>query len=102
MDAKKCQDYEVYMTNQCRREYRRACKRMDSGLRDAIESELELLRGNPRRGDELERDLDGMRSIHINEFSHRIVYDVDNNLCRITIHAIHHRKSVYSDLARRV
>ena len=45
MGAKKCKDYEVYMTDQCRREYRRACKRMDSGLRGAIESELDKLRG---------------------------------------------------------
>lgn len=101
MGAKKCKDYEVYMTDQCRREYRRACKRMDSGLRGAIESELDKLRGDPRRGDELERDLDGMRSIHINGFSHRMVYDVDSGARRVTVHAIRHRNSVYRDLARR-
>lgn len=43
-------------------------------------------------------NLKGMRSIHINKFSYRIVYEVDYDACIVTVHKIGHRKSVYDNL----
>ena len=63
MQAKECKEYAVHMTKACHREYGKASKRLDR-LRKIVESELDILRHDPRRGSKLGRNLAGMRSIH--------------------------------------
>lgn len=96
MEAKECKEYAIHMTEACRREYSKMSKRADRRLRKVIESELDVLRYDPHRGSKLERDLVGMRSIHIDQFSYRIVYGVDHAACRIVIYRIRHRSASYS------
>lgn len=88
------------MTGRCGRKYNKAGRRFPPRLHDLIESELASLRHDPCRGSELVWNLHGLRSIHINRFSYRIVYEIDRDLCTIAIVAIGHRSSIYDDLAR--
>lgn len=98
MEAEGCKEYVVHMTKQCQRGYEKSSKRLDRRLHDIIESELKTLHHDPHRGPKLEMNLKGMRSIHINKFSYRIVYEVDYDACIVTVHKIGHRKSVYDNL----
>lgn len=100
MSANECEKYEVYLTKRCERGYLKERKRMNPILLGEIESELVHLRTDPRRGNELAHNLAGYRSIHIDKFSYRIVYRVDNSSCTVMIEAICHRKSVYKSLKR--
>ena len=100
MEAGECKEYAVHMTKACHREYGKASKRMDRRLRKIVESELDVLRHDPHRGSKLERNLAGMRSIHIGEFSYRIVYEVDHAACRIVVYRIRHRSASYDNLVR--
>ena len=88
------------MIPRCQREYSKASKKMDRRLHEIVESELDILRHNPRRGSKLKRNLEGMRSIHIDEFSYRIVYEIDRATCRVIIYRIRHRKAAYDGLVR--
>lgn len=100
MDTEECREYTIHMIPWCQREYSKASKRMDRRLREIIESELDVLRHDPWRGSRLKRDLEGMFSIHIDEFSYRIVYEVDHTACKIIIYRIRHRKAAYDKLVR--
>ena len=54
-----------------------------------------------KAGQELYQDLKGLYSVHTSQFRYRIVYEVKEDNFEgiiITVHAILHRKSVYSDL----
>ena len=98
MEAEGCEECVVHMTKRCQRRYEKASKRLDRRLPATIESELGILRHDPHRGPKLEMNLKGMRSIHIDKFSYRIVYGVDYDACIVTVHKIGHRKSVYDNL----
>lgn len=50
---------------------------MDRRLHEHVEPELDALRCDPHRGSRLGQNLKGMRSIHIDKFSYRIVYEAD-------------------------
>ena len=95
MEVKGCEECTVHMSEWCQRGYKKASKKTDRRLREIVESELDLLRHDARRGSKLERDLKGMYSIHIDQFSYRIVYEVDHSACNITVHKIGRRKSAY-------
>ena len=41
-----------------------------------------------------------MRPIHIDEFSYRIVYEVDHAACRIVVYRIRHRSAPCDNLVR--
>lgn len=71
---------------------------MDRRLHELVESELGALHYDPQRGSRLGQNLEGMRSIHIDKFSCRIVYEVDHSACTVTVHKIGHRKPAYGDL----
>lgn len=57
-----------------------------------------MLAKNPKVGKEMERELDGFRSIRIEEFKFRIVYKINGK--SVEIYAIGHRKNVYDLLQR--
>ena len=100
MEAEECTEYDIRMTDKCQRRYNKDARKMDTRLRNIIESELDALRHDPNRGPKLEWNLDGFRSIHIDEFSYRIVYKTDRASCTVTIARIDHRKGVYDELER--
>lgn len=77
MEAEGCKEYEVHMTRQCQRDYGKLSKKMDRRLHEHVEPELDALRCDPHRGSRLGQNLKGMRSIHIDKFSYRIVYEAD-------------------------
>ena len=101
MKPRECDKYDACLSNRRGREYRKAYKRINPRLRDTIDSEIHCLRTDPRRGAEPAQDLAGMRSIHIDRFSYRTVYRVDNDACTITVEGICHRKPVCARLKRR-
>lgn len=61
---------------------------MDRRLRETVESELDLLRHDARRGDKLERDVKGMHSIHMDQFPCLIVHEADHSACKIAVHKV--------------
>ena len=100
MEAKECAEYKIHMTDRCSRKYNKAGRRFPPRLHGLVESELASLQDDPCRGSELVWNLSGLRSIHIDQFSYRIVYEIDRDTCTITIIAIDHRSSIYDELAR--
>ena len=96
-----CIKYTVELSPRCDKEYKKLAKRCDPKLLKQINDCVDGLETNPNLGESLSQDLAGMRSIHINQFHFRIVYEVnDNPSHKITIHVIAHRKDVYSDLSK--
>lgn len=91
--------YKVSLAPRCSKEYKKLAKKSDPNLMDAIEKEIDRLETDPKAGKEMERDLDGLRSIRIDKYAFRIVYEIMGS--NVQIHAIGHRKNVYDDMRRR-
>lgn len=91
----------VTFTPRCNKAYKKLVKRCDPQLRKIIEDNISQLRVNSELGEELRQNLKGRRSIHIDQFKFRIVYEIkkDGRETTIVIQAIGHRKGVYDDLA---
>ena len=92
----------VKLSDRCNKSYKKFRKKADPKLLSAINNSIDELKENSELGEELTQDLTGMRSIHLDSFHYRIVYEIkkENSSNKITIHAIGHRKSVYTELAR--
>ena len=101
METRECDECAARMTEARHREYGKASKRMDRRLRKIVESELDALRHDPRRGSKPERNLAGMRSIRIGGFSCRTVHKVDRAACRIAAYRIGHKGASHDDMVRR-
>lgn len=97
-----CIEYTVELSSRCDKSYKKLSKKCDPKLLKSINDYIDQLETNPELGEELSQDLKGMRSIHINPFHYRIVYQVENGnpISKITIHAIAHRKEVYDELSK--
>ena len=65
-----------------------------------VDAILKSLGRNPKVGVEMTSDLYGLRSIASNDNEFRIVYGIDDAANQVVVHAIGHRKTVYSKLAR--
>ncbi len=91
----------VSLSSRCEKSYKKFAKKADPKLFKIINDSINQLETNPELGQELSQNLKGMRSIHINQFNYRIVYEVEqgNPSNIITVHAILHRKNAYSDLS---
>lgn len=97
-----CVKYTVDLSPRCEKAYKKLAKRCDPKLLDIINTNIDQLETNPELGEELSQDLKGMRSIHINQYHYRIVYEVEtgNPTNKVTVHAIAHRKEVYAELSQ--
>ena len=92
------EDLCVELSKHCERSYKKLSKKGDPKLLKAINSTIDELRVNPRLGKELTQDLKGMRSVRLNAFRYRIVYEL--NPGKIIIHVIDHRNDAYDDVAK--
>jgi len=92
----------VELSSRCSKAYRKLEKRADPRLVKAIRDSIDELRGNAELGKELSQDLKSMRSIRLDAFNYRIVYEVRERSppVKIIIHTIAHRKNVYSEASR--
>lgn len=92
----------VELSSRCSKAYKKLERRADPRLVKAIRDSIDELRGNAELGKELKQDLKGMRSIRLDAFSYRIVYEVQERSpsVKIIVHAVAHRKSVYSEASR--
>ncbi len=86
----------------CAKSYKKLSKKADPNLLKAVNGCIDELEENPELGKELTQDLKGMRSIRLNAFHYRVVYEVvkGNPSNRIIIHIIAHRKNVYDEMAK--
>lgn len=98
MGREQCTKYTVVFTRHCDRIYKKMLKKMDGRLRDQIDMAFKSLRSNPVLGKKLTEELEGCRSVRINEFQYRVVYEIDDARCWIIIHAVGHRSHVYDQL----
>ncbi len=93
--------YEIVFAKKCGSEYKKLKKRMIPNLLKEVEQSLDELKTNPELGEELSQDLAGMRSIHLNKYNFRILYDVkENPIKQIVILKVGYRKDFYSDFSR--
>jgi len=92
---------DVSLSKRCEKKYKKLAKKCNPKLLKMINDNIDQLETNPKLGEELSQDLEGLRSIHINQFHFRIVYEVEecNPRNKITVHVIANRKDVYSELA---
>lgn len=100
MDARRNVTYTIKWTDKRKRDYKKRSKRMDPRLKKIVELEICLLDHDPRRGSELKWNLNDMRSVHIDQFSYRIVYETDYATSTITLDSIEPRGRVYDNLGR--
>lgn len=91
----------VSLSTRCEKKYKKLVKKCNPKLLKMINDNIDKLETNPKLGEELSQDLEGLRSIHINQFHFRIVYELEecNPRNKIIVHVIAHRKDVYSELA---
>ena len=101
MEERKCKEYQIRMVSQCGRSYKKAAKKMDRRLYGAIAACLDRLKTDPLFGKKMAGSLAGLHSARVANFAYRVVYEVDDADCIVTVHAILHRGTVYGDLARR-
>ena len=92
----------VELSKRCSKSYKKFGKKADPKLLSAINNSIKELEENSELGKKFTQDLKGMRSIRLKSFPYRIVYEIvkENPPVKIIIHAIGHRKSVYTELAR--
>lgn len=100
MDARRNVRYAIRWTDKRKRDYKKRSKRMDPRLKKIIELEICLLEDDPQRGFELKWNFKDMRSIHIGQFSYRIVYEIDYATSTITLNSTEPRGRVYDNLGR--
>ena len=94
-------NYEIVFAKKCGSEFKKLKKRMNPNLLKEIEQSFDELKTNPELGEELSQDLAGMRSIHMNKYNFRILYDVkDDPSKQIVILKIGYRKDFYPDFSR--
>ena len=91
----------VLLSPRCDKLYKKFGKKANPKLLKQIHENIDQLKTNSELGKPLKQNLKDMRSIHIDQFSYRIVYKIEkgNPSDTITIHAISHRKDVYTDLS---
>ncbi len=90
----------VELSNRCGKNYKKLAKKSDPKLLKAINGAIDDLESNPHLGKKLTQDLKGMRSIRLDPFRYRIVYEVKRDEGKITVHVIAHRSKVYDDVAK--
>lgn len=97
-----CIENMAELSTRCEKSYKKLSKKADPKLRKAINNCIDELEKNPEMGKELTQDLKGMRSIRLNAFHYRIVYEVvkGNPSNKIIVHIIAHRKKVYDEMAK--
>lgn len=94
-------NYEIVFAKKCASEFKKLKKRMNPNLLKETEQSIDELKTNPELGEELSQDLAGMRSIHMNKYDFRILYDVKENPSKqIVILKVGYRKDFYSDFSR--
>ena len=92
----------VELSTRCGKSYKKFAKKADPKLLKGINDCIDELEENSELGKELTQDLKGMRSIRLNAFHYRIVYEVveSNPSTKIIVHIIAHRKNVYAEMAK--
>lgn len=97
-----CIKNTVELSPRCDKSYKKFSKKADPNLLKVINKNIDELETNPELGEILTQDLKGMRSIHLNSFHYRIVYEIvkGNPSNRIIVHIIAHRKEVYDETAK--
>lgn len=98
MGKEPCTKYTVVFTRRCDRIYKKMQKKLDTRLSKKIEDVLESLETDPLLGRKKVGPLDGKRSVRIDEFQFRVVYEVDDTQCWIIVHAVGHHNRVYDRL----
>ena len=94
-------EYEILLHTKCERELKKLRKRAAPGLIKEIKESLDGLKQNPDLGEELSQDLAGMRSIHLNKYQFRILYEKkDNPKRQVLVLKIGYRRDFYSDFAK--
>ena len=74
-------------------------RRLAPDLKRSVKQALRALCADPRAGDPLRRELEGLWTYRVRRF--RIVYAFDARRRSIRIYAVGHRRSVYEALAER-
>jgi mRNA interferase RelE/StbE len=69
-------------------------------LKQLIKSAIRAIAANPKSGEPLQRELDGLRMYRVRRF--RIVYTVDQKRRIIRLMAVGHRRAVYEELIERL
>ena len=69
-------------------------------LKPPIKSAIRAIVANPECGEQLKRELNGLRKYRVRRF--RIVYAVDQKRRIIRLMALGHRRSVYEELTERI
>ena len=75
-------------------------RRLAPELKRAVREAIRLIGTDPRRGEALERELEGYLKFRVRRY--RIVYRVDRAAKTVAIVAIGHRSSVYEEASDRV
>ena len=83
-----CAEYEVGFTETCRSAYQKLQKRMDPRLYRKIEGVFDSLKTAPRLGHKLTGPLRGKSSAPVPEFDYRIIYEINDARCQVTIDAV--------------
>ena len=96
MDKGPCAEYGVDFTERCHSDYQKLQKKMDAGVYGKIEAVFESLGSNPLLGHKLVGPLEGKRSASVH--NHRVIYEINDTGCQVTIHAVGHHNRVYQDL----
>ena len=78
------------------REAAKALRSLDPQVRSRVRKAVETLREDPLRGKPLQFELKGLRSWRTGDY--RIVYAVQNQVLRILIVAVGHRREVYQQI----
>jgi mRNA-degrading endonuclease RelE of RelBE toxin-antitoxin system len=81
--------YELIFTETAQRQY----ERLNPRLKRQVDSGLERIAVNPRKGKVLGGDLKGIRSERVATF--RILYKIYDDTIEVLVLVIEHRRSVY-------
>lgn len=69
-------------------------------LKRAVRQAIRAIASDPRRGEPLERELEGYRKFKVRRY--RLVYRVDAKPRTVTIVALGHRRTIYEETADRL
>lgn len=97
-----CIKNTVELSPRCDKSYKKLSKKADPNLLKAINESIDELEENSELGKKLTQDLKGMRSIRLNPFRYRIVYEVQEGSPskKIIVYTIAHRNKAYSELEK--
>lgn len=81
----------VRLSSRCEKSYKKLRKKGDKRLLELVNESIDKLKTDEKAGQELYQDLKGLYSMHISQFSYRIVYEVKEDNFEgiiITVHTL--------------